>query len=210
MKRVKTAFMAVLVFVVASTANAGGIPVIDVSNLAQAIEQVKHMVEQIEMLQSQLDKMQETLNSMTGSRGFGSGFPAGTYDTQLKVNPGDILNQYEIQNSGAWSLEDAPASIYDQDNENAASYLQRSQDSLNQAKSRFSDLQGLIGAIDSAPDQKAILDLQARIAGEQALLENERIKLAAIKAEAEARREMQEREAVQIRLNTIKRTPLDW
>jgi type IV secretion system protein VirB5 len=209
MNRIVTATAAV-VFIAASNAKATGIPVFDASNLAQAVQQVTHMVEQIEMLQGQLDKMQETLDSMTGARGFGSGFAGGSYDSLLKGKIDGVLKDYGVNDAAHWGLDKALGDYYTRDNESAATYFKRSQDSLDQSKGRFSDLQGLIDAIDGANDQKAILDLQARIAGEQALLENERIKLAAIQAEAEAQRRMQERAALQMRLNTIKRTPLEW
>ena len=48
---------------------------------------------------------------------------------------------------------------------------------LSNTSARFAALQQLIQAIPSATDQKGALDLQARIAAEQAMLENEHTKL---------------------------------
>jgi type IV secretion system protein VirB5 len=51
------------------------------------------------------------------------------------------------------------------------------QESLSNSSSRFAALQSLISAIGSAGDQKAILDLQARITAEVGMLQNEQTKL---------------------------------
>ncbi len=59
---------------------------------------------------------------------------------------------------------------------------------LANASSRFDDLQKLINTIGTASDQKGILDLNARIGAEQAMLENEQTKLLVLVAAAEAQR----------------------
>ncbi|MGH8239317.1 MAG: type IV secretion system protein [Steroidobacteraceae bacterium] len=64
---------------------------------------------------------------------------------------------------------------------------------LEASSARFASLQQLINAIPSAGDQKAVLDLQARITAEQAMLQNEQTKLMvlfhAAQAEELARRQ---------------------
>ena len=45
------------------------------------------------------------------------------------------------------------------------------------SSARFAGLQQLINTIGAAPDQKAILELQARISAEQGMLQNEHNKL---------------------------------
>jgi type IV secretion system protein VirB5 len=52
-----------------------------------------------------------------------------------------------------------------------------SHESLANSSSRFAALQQLIDAIAQAGDQKAILELQARITGEEDMLQNEHTKL---------------------------------
>lgn len=61
-----------------------------------------------------------------------------------------------------------------------------SQQALANASGRFASLRELIGAIGTAGDEKAILDLTARIAAEQAMLENEQTKLRTLFAAAQA------------------------
>jgi type IV secretion system protein VirB5 len=51
------------------------------------------------------------------------------------------------------------------------------QEALANSSSRFAALQSLISTIGSAGDQKAILDLQARITAELGMLQNEQTKL---------------------------------
>jgi type IV secretion system protein VirB5 len=52
-----------------------------------------------------------------------------------------------------------------------------SSEALATTSARFASLQQLINAIPTATDQKGILDLQARIQAEQAMLQNESTKL---------------------------------
>jgi type IV secretion system protein VirB5 len=59
---------------------------------------------------------------------------------------------------------------------------------LATSSSRFASLQQLIDAIARAPDQKAVLDLQARVAAEQGMLVNEQIKLQMLYQSIEANR----------------------
>ena len=70
-----------------------------------------------------------------------------------------------------------------------AAFLQAiSRQALANASGRFASLRELIGAIGTAGDQKAILDLTARIVAEQAMLENEQTKLRTLFAAARAER----------------------
>ena len=52
-----------------------------------------------------------------------------------------------------------------------------SRSALANSSDRFASLQTLIGAIGTATDQKGALDLNARIASEVAMLQNEQTKL---------------------------------
>jgi type IV secretion system protein VirB5 len=55
-----------------------------------------------------------------------------------------------------------------------------SREALSNSSSRFGALQQLVNAIGAASDQKAALDLQARIVAEQGMLQNEQTKLQAL------------------------------
>jgi type IV secretion system protein VirB5 len=57
---------------------------------------------------------------------------------------------------------------------------------LSETSRRFGSIQQLIDAIPGAGDQKAILDLQARIQAEQGMLQNESTKLGVLYQAAQA------------------------
>lgn len=78
MKLIRKLVAALSLTATMGSANAG-IPVIDVANLAQAIEQVlawaqqyQQMVDQIQEARNQVTQLQTTYDSMTGSRGLGT------------------------------------------------------------------------------------------------------------------------------------------
>ncbi len=65
-----------------------------------------------------------------------------------------------------------------------------SQSALAATSARFASLQQLIDAIPRANDEKAALDLQARIGAEQGMLQNENTKLSLLLAAAESQRQV--------------------
>jgi type IV secretion system protein VirB5 len=75
---IRKGFAALTLTAAVGSANAG-VPVIDVANLAQAIQQVlawaqqyQQMVDQIQEARNQVSQLQTTYNSMTGTRGLGT------------------------------------------------------------------------------------------------------------------------------------------
>ena len=59
---------------------------------------------------------------------------------------------------------------------------------------RMHQIRALTNSIDSTPDEKASLDLQSRIAGEQALVQNDTNRIMTMKAMAEAEEKAAEQE----------------
>lgn len=185
---------------------AGGIPVIDVTNLAQNIMQVTHMVEQIATLKDQLDNMVEqlqtakdTLESMSDPRGY-AGIINSTYSRDTDVDVDNILDQFDIREVSELNLGPELEAVLRRDNENAAWFYGNSESTLETSKSRLLSLARLVGAVDGTDDQKDVLDLQARTKGEVTLLQNEQVKLNAMKARAEAYNAMRERRKTKMRL----------
>jgi type IV secretion system protein VirB5 len=73
------------------------------------------------------------------------------------------------------------------------------QEALANASGRFASMQSLVAAISTAGDQKAILDLQARISAELGMLQNEQTKLQILHLATQAQESVnrqQEREEV--------------
>lgn len=175
--------------------------VIDVRAIAQLVQEVATLQQQLATEQQQLQQAQQELQTMTGDRGMEQ-LLAGTVRNYLPETAADlqaVFNQTStpysalaayMQNAmGLNAVLGVPqiASLGPQQQSQlqaarrAAAALQAiAADALAVTSDRFASLQGLIDAIGRAPDQKAILDLQARIAAEHGMLENEHTKLAVL------------------------------
>jgi type IV secretion system protein VirB5 len=171
--------------------------VIDVASIAQLTQQVQTLAQQLQTAQAQLAQAQSQYQAMTGNRGMqtllsgtvrnylptqwsqltgvvqGSGaFGALAADVQGNVAANSVLTAQQLM---ALSTEER-AQIAS--SRNMAALLQGlSQIELANVSGRFTSIQQLIDAIPSAVDQKAVLDLQARINAEQGMLQNEQTKL---------------------------------
>lgn len=191
-------------------AMAGGIPVIDVSSLTQQILQVQHMLNQIEQLKSQLEMANKELDSMSGVRGLGNVIDS-AYDTAVNVDPNQVLSDAGIRGANEHGLTGDVADLYDSGNQNTATWLGQSQKSLEQAQERFSELTGLVAEVNNSPDQKDVLDLQARIGAEQVMLQNEMAKLSMLRSQAEASQAMHNQRVQQMRVaSSGEPFELDW
>jgi type IV secretion system protein VirB5 len=85
-----------------------------------------------------------------------------------------------------------------------------SRQALQNSSQRFESLQTLINAIPTAADAKATLDLQARIAAEEAMLQNEHTKLMLLQQTADAEdraREQRARELAVANIGSLRRVP---
>lgn len=171
--------------------------VVDVGAITQLIQQVRTMSQQLLTAQAQLQQAKSTLQSMSGGRGMqlllngsnrnylptssaellgamqGKGSYSGlNLDVRTAVNANAVLTPAQLA-----TLSPADQQRIIEARQAAALRQAVAQEALANSSSRFAALQGLISAIGSATDQKAILDLQARIAAELAMLENEQTKL---------------------------------
>ena len=84
------------------------------------------------------------------------------------------------------------------------------QQALTTISGRFSSIQQLIGAIGGARDQKAILDLQARISAEQGMLANDQSKLQVLFQAAQAQQwalQQRNREQAIADIGSLRRLP---
>jgi len=81
---------------------------------------------------------------------------------------------------------------------------------LQTTSNRFNAIQQLIDAIGGAQDEKAVLDLQARISAEQSMLQNEHTKLDLIYQAAQAQewaRRQQAREQAMVSFGSLRQLP---
>jgi type IV secretion system protein VirB5 len=195
--------------------------VIDPTALTQLLVQVQQIAQEIAITQQTLTQARQAYNSTIGNRGM-QNLLSGTNRNYLPADWGQLTGAL----NGAGGVYGALGSdITVTVNRNAVlTSLQTSQlsanelDSLTQRRkslalsealsraalstnsNRFSSLQGLINAITVAADAKAILDLQARVAAEQAMLQTEQTKLdtlyRAAQVAAETERERADEKAI--------------
>jgi type IV secretion system protein VirB5 len=139
--------------------------VVDAPAIAQLVQQVKTMEQQVQTAENQLAQAQQALQTMTGDRGMEL-LLGGTLRNYLPSNWTQLTSSLQ----GAGGAFSALSS-------GVQSAIATNAILTPQQLSTLSALQTLISAIATATDQKAILDLQARISAELAMLQNEQTKL---------------------------------
>ena len=179
-----------LLVTTAGAARAQGIPVIDIANLIQTIQQVMNDVTKIENQVQQISQLQSQLNSMTGMRGLGDVFNSPALQNYVPAQAFNYVNA--VDSSGyagltptAKALRDAAMLYNCLDRTGAARtscqaalaqpYQQKGllQDAMRSAAGRLTQIGSLMGQIDATTDQKAVLEIQARIGAENAMLTHE-------------------------------------
>jgi type IV secretion system protein VirB5 len=210
MKNVSTFIVAGAVAMVLVTATPvikpahAGIPVADIPAVAQRvidmIQKILHYANEIRQLEAQVKNAEKTLESLSSVRGL-AGLIDSEYGLDLdSIEFEDLLDEYNIQSADAYDVAGEIGSLLDKKNRSAAEWEAKSKRFLEDAVTRFDELQGLISEVDSASDPKDVMDLQARIQGEQALLQNESIKLQMMESEARAQQSMLEQQSLQYHL----------
>lgn len=182
---------------VAPTANAQ-FAVIDVASLTQLVSQLQTLEQQLATARSQLSQAQQEYQSMTGGRGMqsllsgtarnyvpgdwptlqsvlngtGGAYPTLAADVRSAISAASVLSPTQLS-----ALSPATSAQLHAGRQSAALLQSISREALANSSNRFASLQKLIDAIGNAADQKATLDLQARIAAEMGMLQNEHTKL---------------------------------
>lgn len=173
--------------------------VIDVPAIAQLIQEVQTMQQQLATARNQLQAAQQAVQAMTGNRGM-QALLSGTQRNYLPADWTQVTNalngapsngygtlSQDVRSAMAANAVLSPqrlASLSPGDQQQIVAARQTgalqqalSHEALANASNRFAALQNLIGAISSATDEKAILDLQARISAEIGMLQNEQTKM---------------------------------
>ena len=171
--------------------------VIDAPAIAQLIQQVRTMEQAVQTARDQLSQARESLKTMTGDRGMemllrgtsrnylpsnwaqlsgvmqgGGAFPGLSANASSAVDRMTVLTPQQLSTVSADDRDQVIAA-----RRTNAVRLALAQEALANTSSRFASIQSLIAAIGTAGDQKAILDLQARISAELGMLQNEQTKL---------------------------------
>jgi type IV secretion system protein VirB5 len=211
---------AVLVWIAATPAARAQWAVIDAPAIVQLIQEVQTMQEALQTARDQLTQAKQTLQTMTGNRGM-ERLLGGTSRNYLPSSWSELTGAMrggtgsytglssDVRNAIATNAVLTPQqlsmlSTSDQQHivaSRQSSALQQAlaQEALANASGRFASIQGLVAAIGTAGDQKAILDLQARITAELGMLHNEQTKLQILNQATQAQdavNRQQEREQV--------------
>jgi type IV secretion system protein VirB5 len=175
--------------------------VVDVGAIAQLVREVAVMESALTTAQSELQQAEQSYRAMTGNRGMASllsgttrnYLPTSSSELQALLEQGatpyttvasamqGMIAQHAVLTAAELGRLPADSVAQLQTARRSAALLQAiAGDALSNASGRFAHLQQLIDAISAASDQKASLDLEARISAEQAMLENEQTKLQVI------------------------------
>lgn len=179
-----------LVIAGAHDAHAQGIPVIDVANLVQTVQQVIDDITKINNQVQQIRQLQGQLDSINGLRSLGQVMNNPLLKNYVPAEAYTYLNAvgssgYSGLTGTAKGLRDA-AMLYncldltgsartDCQATLAQPYQQKGllQDAMKSAAGRLAQINGLMDQINATSDQKAIQEVQARIGAENALLAHE-------------------------------------
>lgn len=223
--------VASLVMVLWSPQSRAQFAVIDVGAIAQLIQQVQTLREQVETARNQLNEARSTLAAMRGGRGMeqllsdqvrnylppswveleavmrqaSAEYGALSRELERLVEANAVLTPVQLERFAAVDREQLEA-----DRRTSAMLQVTTRHALATSSERFSRLQQLINAIPNASDQKAILDLQARIAVEQGMLVNEQTKLQVLFQAAQAEelaRQQRVREQAIASIGSLRRLP---
>ena len=188
--RIRLAAIGLALASLSSTGHATGIPVIDIANLIQTVQQVLNDITKISNQIQQITALQNQLNSINGMRNLGNVFNNPALKNYIPAEAYNIVNAVDTSGYGgltatAKSLRDA-AMVYNcMDLSGAARtdcqatlsqpYQQKGllQDAMKSAAGRLDQISSLMNQINGTGDQKAVLEIQARIGAENALLAHE-------------------------------------
>lgn len=181
---------AALIALGGTSAQAQGIPVIDIANLIQTIQQVVNDITKIQNQVQQITQLQNQLASINGVRNLGNVFNSPTLRNYVPAEAFTVINAvntsgYSGLNGTAKTLRDAgmvyncldlagPARTACQASLSQP-YQQKGllQDAMTSAAGRLTQIQSLMNQINTTSDQKAIQEMQARIGAENAMLAHE-------------------------------------
>ncbi len=212
-----------VVILSASAPTPAVMPVIDAQSVLQLRQQIAYWQQQLDSMRSQSQTLRSQLLAATGTRGMGALLGQST-DQRNYLPTTDALTDAALAGRSRQypALRDAYARHLGEQSilpEDAVARLSTSDqavvrehrsavaateslfaNALETASVRYRTLQALIDQIDRSADSKAILDLAGRMAGEQLMLENERIKLSSMATWAGARTSAATRRAAETAL----------
>lgn len=205
--------------------------VVDVGAITQLVQQVTTLRQQLETTRNQLTQAQAEYQSITGGRGM-ERLLAGTVRNYLPPDWAALDAALRQQGGGYGALGREVSNLTAANAVLSAQYVSAlsaderaqleaarrsaamlqalSRLALQTSSQRFGSLQELIDAVGRTQDQKGALDLQARTAGELAMLSNDQMKLLATFQAAQAEelaRKQRAREHAIAGIGSLRRLP---
>lgn len=188
--RFRLAAIAFSLVSLSTASHAQGIPVIDIANLIQTITQVLNDVTKIANQVEQIEALQSQLASINGMRNLGNVFDSSALKNYIPANAFNMVNAVDSSGYGGLTstskaLRDAQMLYNCLDRAGSARtecqaslaqpYQQKGllQDAMKAASGRLDQIKALMTQIDGTSDQKAVLEIQARIGAENAMLQHE-------------------------------------
>ncbi|MES2353187.1 MAG: P-type DNA transfer protein VirB5 [Pseudomonadota bacterium] len=226
-------FFSVMMLLMTASPVHAQIPVTDIllntqTSMNQA-ENIAKFIEQITQLKAQLEQAKATYESLNGVRGMGALFNSPDsrkyLPSEWKTAYGDlesgklsgitgsidsIRKTYGLIDSKDLKTNDSGRQLFDKELTDAAVAKGFTEEGYKQASKRIDDIQGLLNKVDASSDQKDILDLQARIQAEQAMLQNEQIKLSLVQQLAQAEKALRAVQARDMRIQSAGGAPLKF
>lgn len=191
MKPLPFILTAIALSTTAATASAQGIPVIDAANLVQTVQQVVNDIAQIENQILQITQLQSQLSNISGSRNLGKVFNSDLLRNYLPAEAYTAINAvgnggYAGLGATGKALRDA-AMVYNCLDRPEGAVRNRCQadlalpyqhkgllqDAMQAAGGRLAQIDALMDQINATTDQKSVLEIQARIGAENAMLAHE-------------------------------------
>lgn len=198
--------------------------VVDVGAIAQLVEQLQTMREQLTTARDQLSQARAQYEATTGTRGMESllrnvernylpgswaDLAATLQGTQSAYGALAAELQSVVQENAVLSAEQvaalSPAERADLEETRRTTALVQAlaRQALTTTSQRFAAIEQLIDAIPTATDQKAVLELQARIGAEATMLANEQAKLQVLHQAAQAETDAQRQRLLERSISDI-------
>jgi type IV secretion system protein VirB5 len=214
----------------ASPARAQGIPVYDNMSLIQQVQQVMSWANQLQAMSDQFQQLESQYKSLTGNRGYGNILNNPLLQQYLPPELQDAAKQLQalanLASQGLNGIGGKGQALRNQlgDNRSCSMYADTQtrqscnlalatpyqtydnyQSGIGIASQRSAQIQGLIQQIQTTDDPKAIAELQARIAGESAAVQNEMLKAQLQVQLADVQNKLVKEQAERDRLNAMKK-----
>ena len=191
------------------SANAQGIPVMDIDQIIQSILNVLQSLQQIENQIAQIRQFESQLQALSGMRNLGQILNSPLLQNYVPANAMQIVNTidsggYRGLSGTAKGLRDARMTYNCLDKAGdarancqavlAQPYQQKAfmEDAMTAARGRISQIQSLMSQIDATVDPKGVAEIQARIEAENALIQHEQTQINMAKGVADAEERIQQ------------------